>query len=124
MEFRLEIFKSFKVDAAHSLPNVPCGHKCGKMHGHTFKITVHVGGKVDQRAGWIVDFGDISQAFAPIAELLDHSCLNDIEGLANPTSENMAIWLWRQLKPSLPGLVKLVVQESPDSGCIYCGEDE
>lgn len=86
----MEIYKSFKVDAAHYLPNVPCGHKCGKMHGHTFKISVHVTGSVDSKAGWIVDFGDISNAFAPIAGLLDHACLNDIEGLDNPcTSQKL-----------------------------------
>jgi 6-pyruvoyltetrahydropterin/6-carboxytetrahydropterin synthase len=118
------IFKVFNVDVAHRLPNVPAGHKCSKMHGHTFRIEVHVRGAVQPITGWIMDFIDITSAFKPLYDQLDHKCLNDIEGLENPTSENLARWIWRRLMPSLPGLSKLFVQESPESGCIYEGEDD
>ncbi len=118
------IFKAFKVDAAHLLPNVPVGHKCSRMHGHAFRIEVHIRGPLQPRTGWVMDFADIAKAFAPLHDQLDHRCLNDIEGLENPTSENLARWIWKRLKPSLPGLCKLIVQESPESGCIYEGEDE
>lgn len=118
------IFKVFTVDVAHRLPNVPPGHKCSKMHGHTFRIEVRVKGTVQPKTGWVMDFADIASAFSPVYDELDHKCLNDIEGLENPTSENLALWIWRRLKPSLPGISAIVVQESPESGCIYEGEDE
>jgi 6-pyruvoyltetrahydropterin/6-carboxytetrahydropterin synthase len=118
------IFKVFTLDVAHSLPNVPTGHKCSRTHGHTFRIEVHVRGVSQPNTGWIMDFADIASAFKPLYDQLDHKCLNDIEGLENPTSENLCRWIWRHLGPSLPGLMKIVVQESPDSGCIYKGEDE
>lgn len=120
----MEIFKEFTIEAAHRLPNVPAEHKCGRLHGHSFRIQVHVDGPLDQRLGWIVDFGDIKAAFRPIEDRIDHRYLNEIEGLENPTSENIARWIWRQLRPALPCLSKLVVQETCTSGCIYRGELE
>lgn len=120
----MEIFKEFTIEAAHKLPNVPAEHKCGRLHGHSFRIQVHVEGPLDQRLGWIVDFADIKAAFRPIEDRIDHRYLNEIEGLENPTSENIARWIWRQLRPALPCLSKLVVQETCTSGCIYCGELE
>lgn len=118
------IFKVFNIDVAHRLPHAPPGHKCVNMHGHTFRIEVHVQGAVQPRTGWVVDFAEISSAFHPLHEELDHKCLNDIEGLENPTSENLCKWIWHRLSPSLPGLCKIIVQESPGSGCIYEGEGE
>lgn len=120
----MEIFKIFSFDASHRLPAVPEGHKCGNLHGHTFQVTVYVKGPVDARYGWIMDFADIKEAFQPIYQQLDHSYLNDIEGLENPTSENLARWIWKRLKPALPQLSKIVVNETPTSGCIYTGEEE
>ena len=99
----MEIFKEFTVEAAHRLPNVPQGHKCGRLHGHSFHISVHVRGPVDPQMGWVIDFADIKQAFEPIEEKIDHNFLNDVEGLENPTSENLARWLWVSLRPALPG---------------------
>jgi 6-pyruvoyltetrahydropterin/6-carboxytetrahydropterin synthase len=119
----LEIFKVFKVSCAHRLPNVPAHHKCAKVHGHTFRIEVHIGGPVDPRMGWILEFADIVEAFRPLQEHLDHKYLNEIEGLENPTSENLARWIWKSLRPSLPGLCRVVVQESPESGCIFTGDE-
>ncbi len=118
------IYKAFTFAAAHRLPQVPQSHKCSVMHGHTFRIEVCVRGPLQPKAGWVMDFADIAVAFDPLRETLDHKCLNDIEGLENPTSENIALWVWKRVKPLLPGLCRIVVQESADSGCIYEGEGE
>jgi 6-pyruvoyltetrahydropterin/6-carboxytetrahydropterin synthase len=120
----MEIFKEFTIEAAHRLPNVPPGHRCGRLHGHTFHIQVHVRGPFDPQMGWIIDFADIKAAFKPIEEQIDHNYLNEVEGLENPTSENITRWLWQRLRPALPSLSKIVVQETCTSGCIYGGELE
>ena len=117
----MEIYKAFTIEAAHRLPNLPEDHKCYRLHGHSFKVEVHVTGEVDQNTGWIMDFADISAAFKPLFERLDHHYLNEIEGLENPTSENLARWIWRQLKPALPLLSSVVVQETCTAGCVYEG---
>jgi len=120
----MEIFKEFTFEAAHRLPQVPPGHKCSRLHGHSFRVAIHVQGPVGVESGWVMDFGDISQAFKPLYERLDHYYLNEIDGLENPTSENIARWIWRHLKSSLPSLCKIVVRETCTSGCLYQGEDE
>lgn len=120
----MEIFKVFTIEAAHRLPHVPAGHKCGRLHGHTFQIEIHVQGPLDPKLGWIIDFADIKSAFRPIEEQIDHHYLNEVEGLENPTSENVARWVWRNLKSSLPCLSKVVIRETCSSGCIYAGEPE
>ena len=118
----MEIFKEFSIEAAHWLPNVPEGHKCRRMHGHSFQILVHLEGPVDPLLGWVVDFAGIKAAFAPIEERIDHYCLNEVPGLENPTSENLARWIWRELRPALPLLSKVAVRETCTSGCVYSGE--
>jgi 6-pyruvoyltetrahydropterin/6-carboxytetrahydropterin synthase len=120
----MEIFKEFSFEAAHRLPYVPAGHKCARLHGHSFKVEVHVGGEVDPSTGWIIDFAEIKDAFGPLHALLDHNYLNEIEGLENPTSENIARWIWGRLEASLPGLARIVVRETCTSGCIYVGPNE
>lgn len=120
----MELFKQFSIEAAHWLPNVPADHKCRRMHGHSFQIQVHVRGPVDPHLGWVMDFAEIKAAFAPVEDEIDHRCLNDVEGLENPTSENLARWLWRRLRPALPLLSKIVVQETCTSGCVFAGEVE
>jgi len=117
----MDIFKIFTLEAAHRLPNVPSGHKCARLHGHSFRIEVRVSGEPDDETGWIMDFGDIKAAFKPIHEQLDHHYLNDIEGLDNPTSERLAIWVWERLKPALPALSEIVIHETCTSGCHYRG---
>ena len=117
----MEVFRVFKIEAAHWLPNVPEGHKCARMHGHSFRIEVHVVGEVGQQTGWVMDFAELKRAFQPLFEQLDHHCLNDIEGLENPTSENLARWVWSNLESDLPGLKKVCVQETCNAGCIYTG---
>lgn len=120
----MEIFKEISFEAAHRLPHVPAGHKCARLHGHSFRVAIHVEGAVGAESGWVVDFGDIKKAFEPIYEQLDHHYLNDIDGLENPTSEVLARWIWRRLAPRLPGLRRLVIRETCTSGCIYEGNDE
>jgi len=120
----MEICKQFRFEAAHHLPNVPAGHKCGRLHGHSYRVDVYVRGSVDSDTGWVMDFGEITRAFEPLLAELDHRYLNEIEGLTNPTSENLARWIWQRLKPSLPGLSKIVVHETATSHCVYEGEQD
>ncbi|GAA1541622.1 6-carboxytetrahydropterin synthase QueD [Kribbella lupini] len=116
-----EIFREFRFEAAHLLPNVPSGHKCARLHGHSYKVAIHISGPVDSEAGWVRDFGDIKSAFKPLEEQLDHYYLNEIEGLSNPTSEILARWIWDRLIPELPDLCAVHVYETCTSGCIYRG---
>jgi 6-pyruvoyltetrahydropterin/6-carboxytetrahydropterin synthase len=118
----MEIYKKFSIEAAHWLPNVPEGHKCGRLHGHSFHIELHLSGPVDARMGWVEDFAEVKSAFKILEDKLDHRCLNEVEGLENPTSENLARWIWDHLKPELALLSKVVVEETCTSGCIYTGE--
>lgn len=118
----MEIFREFTFEAAHRLPNVPDGHKCARLHGHSFRVEVHVAGEVGATSGWVMDFADIKQAFASLAEQLDHRYLNEVPGLDNPTSEVLARWIWRGLADHLP-LYAVVVRETCTSGCVYRGRD-
>ena len=118
----MDIYVSLSFDAAHRLPAVPAGHKCGNLHGHTFAVEVYVQGDVAQDTGWVADFGDIKAIVKPYIDQLDHTYLNDIAGLENPTSENIAVWICRKLEPELAGLSKIVVKESPTSGAVYTGK--
>jgi 6-pyruvoyltetrahydropterin/6-carboxytetrahydropterin synthase len=117
----MDIFKSFTLEAAHRLPNVPNGHKCARLHGHSFRIELLVSGDPDPHTGWVMDFADLKAAFAPLYEQLDHHYLNDIEGLENPTSERLAEWIWARMKPRVPLLSEVVVHETCTSGCRYRG---
>ena len=118
----MDIFKVFQVEAAHHLPNVPEDHKCRRLHGHSFIIEIHVSGPVGNDTGWVMDFADLKNSFEPLYEKLDHNYLNEIEGLENPTSENLAKWIWKHLKPSLTLLTKVIVKETCNSGCVYSGD--
>jgi 6-pyruvoyltetrahydropterin/6-carboxytetrahydropterin synthase len=118
----MDIFRVFQVEAAHRLPNVPEGHKCARLHGHSFRIEIHVSGEVGKESGWVMDFAELRRIFQPVYDQLDHHYLNEIEGLENPTSENIARWVWQQLNPVLGGLRKIVVQETCTAGCVYRGE--
>ncbi len=118
----MEIYKEFNFEAAHLLPNVPPGHKCGRLHGHSFRVEVHVAGPLDSSLGWVMDYADIKTLVKPVIAQLDHYYLNDIPGLENPTSEIIARWLWLQIKVKLPQINKIIVKETCTSGCIYTGE--
>lgn len=119
----MELFKEFSFEAAHRLPNAPAEHKCARLHGHSFRVEVHVAGRVDPHSGWIIDFADIKNAAKPLIDELDHTYLNEVEGLKNPTSENLARWIWERLQPALPILSQVVVRETCTTGCIYRGVD-
>ena len=118
----MDVFRVFQVEAAHWLPNVPAEHKCRRLHGHSFRIEVHVSGDIGADSGWVMDFADLRRAFQPLFDQLDHRCLNDIDGLENPTSENLARWVWQRLEGELDGLSKVVVQETCNAGCVYSGD--
>lgn len=118
---RVELVKCFTFEAAHLLPTFPDGHKCRRLHGHSFRVDVHVEGPVDAEKGYLVDYGEIKQAFGPVRDALDHHYLNEIPGLENPTAENLAAWIWERLAPVLPELSRIVVHETCTSRCIYDG---
>lgn len=118
----IEIFREFTFEAAHRLPKVPDGHKCARLHGHSYRVEVHVRGNVDPSAGWLMDFAEVKAAFKPILDQLDHYFLNEVPGLENPTSEVLAKWIWDHLIDELP-LSSIVVRETCTSGCIYRGEN-
>ena len=116
------ISKSYTFEAAHLLPNVPEGHKCKRLHGHSYQVWIDVTGEVDPVLGWVMDFGDLSKIMKPIVDgELDHRYLNEIPGLENPTAENIARWLWMRVKPTLPGLSKVRISETCTSACEYRG---
>jgi 6-pyruvoyltetrahydropterin/6-carboxytetrahydropterin synthase len=115
------IYKQFSFDAAHFLPNVPEGHKCRSLHGHTYHLTIFVEGDVSADTGWVVDFNELKSVVQPVVDRVDHAFLNDIPGLENPTSENFSMWLWNMIKPFLPSLKKIELKETSTSGVIYEG---
>jgi 6-pyruvoyltetrahydropterin/6-carboxytetrahydropterin synthase len=119
---KVELRKTFQFEAAHKLPNVPADHKCARLHGHSFRVEVIVAGECDPRLGWLMDYAEISDAFKPLLDRLDHNYLNEIPGLENATSENLAKWIWDRLKPKLPLLTEIVVAETCLSRCVYRGE--
>lgn len=117
----LELVKTFRFEAAHWLPTVPPGHQCGRPHGHSYEIDVHVAGPMDPDHGWVVDFGQISKVVKPVVAELDHRCLNEVSGLDNPTSELLAQWLWQRIAPAVPLLIAVAVRETATSRCVFRG---
>jgi 6-pyruvoyltetrahydropterin/6-carboxytetrahydropterin synthase len=118
----VEIRKSFSFQAAHRLPSVPAGHKCARLHGHSYVAEIEVTGAIDPDLGWFRDFAALTDAFRPLADELDHHYLNEVPGLENPTSENLAVWIWRRLAPVLPGLSAVTIRETPTSASTYRGD--
>ncbi len=119
---QVKLTKTFTFEAAHSLPTFPEGHKCHRLHGHSFKVAVEVAGAMEPADGVLIDYADIKAAYTPLVKRLDHYYLNEIEGLENPTAELLARWIWDRLKPSLPLLSKIIVYETCTSACEYSGE--
>ena len=117
----MEIWKEFGFESAHLLPRVPEGHKCGRLHGHSFQVRVGVRGIPGDETGWVMDFADLKKAWKPLHEILDHRYLNEIPGLENPTSESLAAWIWDRLSPALPLLSSVSVRETCTAGCTYRG---
>jgi len=117
----VRISREFTFEAAHRLPHAPPGHKCSRLHGHSFRVELVCEGPVDPLRGWLLDFAEIKQAFAPCLEQLDHHYLNEIPGLENPTAENLAIWIWRRIKPPLPSLARVIIAETCATRCAFAG---
>lgn len=117
-----EIWKEATFEAAHRLPHVAQGHKCGRLHGHSYRVRICARGALDPRQGWVRDFADLTAAFEPLRLQLDHYYLNEIEGLENPTSENLARWIWVRMKEIIPSLAQVTVFETCESRCEYRGD--
>lgn len=115
----IEIRKSFEIESARFLPKLPKTHPCSKTHGHSFKITLRLQGPIDAKIGWLIDYNDITQIAAPILKKIDHVILNEVDGLKNPTTENITVWLYDKLRTRLPGLVQVIVKETSDTECSY-----
>jgi 6-pyruvoyltetrahydropterin/6-carboxytetrahydropterin synthase len=120
----VRLIHEFRFEAAHRLPHVPDGHKCARLHGHSFKVELGVAGPVDPKTGWYIDFGEIYKLWEPLYDALDHRYLNEVPGLENPTSEVLAKWIWDKLKPNLPSLVRVTLFETCDARCEYEGDGE
>jgi 6-pyruvoyltetrahydropterin/6-carboxytetrahydropterin synthase len=119
---KVRLTKSFSFEAAHWLPTFPDGHKCRRMHGHSYHVDVIVAGEVDPAKGYLIDYGQIKATIEPVEAQLDHYVLNEIEGLENPTAENIARWIWVRLEPALPLLDEIIVRETCTSACSYRGD--
>jgi 6-pyruvoyltetrahydropterin/6-carboxytetrahydropterin synthase len=117
----IELVKDFRFEAAHFLPQVPVGHKCRRIHGHSFRGEVAVRGPIDPKIGWVMDFADLKRAIDPVIAEVDHYLLNDVAGLDNPTSELLAIWIWKRLAPIVPNLFRITIEETCTSRCHYYG---
>jgi 6-pyruvoyltetrahydropterin/6-carboxytetrahydropterin synthase len=119
---KARLTRDFFFESAQTLPKVPPGHKCGRMHGHSFRVEVSIEGEVNAETGWVYDHALIGEAMKPLVAELDHAYLNDIPGLENPTIELMAAWFWTRLAPQCPGLCEIVIHETPSARCVYRGE--
>jgi 6-pyruvoyltetrahydropterin/6-carboxytetrahydropterin synthase len=120
---KVRLIKELRFEAAHRLPNVPEGHKCARLHGHSFKVELALYGAVNETTGWFIDFGEIDRIWQPIHDVLDHHYLNEVEGLENPTSEVLARWIWNKMKPALPTLQRVILHETCDARCEYEGDE-
>jgi 6-pyruvoyltetrahydropterin/6-carboxytetrahydropterin synthase len=117
----VRLVRDFTFEAAHRLPSAPTGHKCARLHGHSFRIELVCEGEINVETGWLLDFADIKRAFEPTLALLDHHYLNEVEGLENPTAENLARWIWIKIKPQLSELTQVTIAETCTSRCEYRG---
>lgn len=117
----VELMKEYRFEAAHRLPSVPVTHKCANVHGHSYRVELFVTGPVDPRSGWLIDFGVIDDLWNVVFARLDHHYLNDVPGLENSTCENVAGYVWKSMKESIPQLSAVRVWETHDSSCTYRG---
>jgi 6-pyruvoyltetrahydropterin/6-carboxytetrahydropterin synthase len=121
----MRIYKEFRFDAAHFLPNAPEGHPNRRVHGHSFRVVVWLDGKVDPSTGLVVTFELFLQELMVVRDALDHHMLNEIPGLENPTLELISTWVWNKLKPKLRDLSRVEVhRDSCNEGCIYDGPED
>lgn len=118
---RVELKQHFQVESARFLPQLDKNHPCAHMHGHSFKIILSFVGDVNPQIGWLIDYHQISQIMSPILKQIDHRVLNEVPGLENPTSENLAKWIYDQVKSRISFLISVNVSETPFTECIYSG---
>jgi 6-pyruvoyltetrahydropterin/6-carboxytetrahydropterin synthase len=118
----MRVFREFRFEAAHRLPDAPPGHKCRRLHGHSYRLLVYVDGPINPDTGWVIDFAEIRSIVDPVIDQLDHHYLNEIEGLSKPTAEVITRWIWDRIKPGLPGLCRIELFETAKCGCVYEGE--
>ena len=121
MSQQVRLIHEFRFEAAHKLPRVPEGHKCARLHGHSFKVELAIAGPVNPDTGWFIDFGDLHDAWKPLYDVLDHNYLNEVAGLENPTSEVLAKWIWERMKTPIPSLDQVTIFETCDARCEYRG---
>jgi 6-pyruvoyltetrahydropterin/6-carboxytetrahydropterin synthase len=117
----VELKRIFSFESAHFLPRVPEGHKCRRMHGHSYRVELFVSGPVDPQTGWLIDFADLDEAWAPLHAQFDHHVLNDVPGLENSTCEVMAVFIFDAIRKRVPQLSAVTVWETSDSACTYRG---
>jgi 6-pyruvoyltetrahydropterin/6-carboxytetrahydropterin synthase len=117
----VELKKIYSFEAAHHLPRVPAGHKCSRMHGHSYRVEIGLRGPVDPLTGWLVDFAMIDDAWAPLFRQFDHHTLNDTAELDNPTCENLCAFIWNAMAAKVPNLAAVTVWETADSCCTLRG---
>ncbi len=117
----VRLIHEYRFEAAHRLPMVPPGHKCARLHGHSFKVELVISGPVNPATGWLIDFSEMYDAWRPTFDVLDHHYLNEVLGLENPTSEVLVKWLWDRLKPTLPILEQVTLWETCEARCEYRG---
>ncbi len=115
---RARLQRDYRFEAAHFLPFVPTGHQCSRVHGHSYLVSIVIEGEIDPAMGWVMDFAAIDEQVLPLIARLDHRLLNEIDGLANPTSELLAAWLWTRIE-ELRGVAEVHVSETVASRCTY-----
>jgi 6-pyruvoyltetrahydropterin/6-carboxytetrahydropterin synthase len=121
----MRIYKEFHFEAAHFLPSAPPGHPNARVHGHSFRVRVTVDGEPDPETGLVLHLEDLESALENARDALDHRLLNEVEGLAAPTLERVAVWLWDRLHNRLPGLAEIeIARDSCHEGCIYRGPSQ
>ena len=119
---RVELCRKYNFAAAHFLPNVPEGHKCRRLHGHSYELEVAVRGEVERETGWLMDYADIDGEVKPVVAEIDHRTLNEVPGFLNATAEELCGWLWERLQDRLPGLYRVSIAETCTAACHYYGD--
>ncbi len=117
----MKISQAFRFEAAHRLPNVPQTHRCYRLHGHTYRVEIQLDGPVDPHTGFVADFLELEASVGKLLDQLDHRYLNEVPGLDNPSSENIAIWIFDRIKPGVPVLSSVRVYENEDCWAEYDG---
>jgi 6-pyruvoyltetrahydropterin/6-carboxytetrahydropterin synthase len=114
----LETFLEFSFEAAHQIPPF------SGLHGHSFVATIYLRGQPDPLFGWTHNLYEVEVALAETRRRLQNVYLNEIEGLAVPSLENLAVWIWGQIEKAIPGLHRVAVRRGMSGaaeGCTYFG---